>query len=74
MPSVRSNFTSKQANLLRDTSACVFWPHAFSQALFVELVKFWLNKLYVLSMPKFYVATAKTILKYFRLSFCVQIR
>ena len=25
MPSARSNFTSKQANLLRDTSAYVFW-------------------------------------------------
>ena len=25
MPSARSNFTSKQANLFRDTSAYVFW-------------------------------------------------
>ena len=33
--------------------------------LFAELVKFWLDELYVLSTPKFYVATPKIISKYF---------
>jgi len=37
----------------------------------VELVKFRLDELYVLSTPKFYVATTKSILKYFRLHFLV---
>ena len=33
--------------------------------LFAELAKFWLDELYVLSKPKFYVATPKIISKYF---------
>ena len=37
--------------------------------LFVELVKFWLDELHVLSAPKFYVATPKIISRYFRYEF-----